>query len=75
MRLIAWLILIIPGLLAGYGIKWMRDTFFNELSAIFPYLWVQFLCGSAAFLFGMSFIGGFLMFREKKKRQNRKKDG
>lgn len=71
MRIIAWLIMIIPGIIAGIGIKWMRDTFFGVLNNYFPFLWLQFTVGLLAFLFGMTFIGSFIYHREKKRKQKR----
>jgi hypothetical protein len=71
MRIIAWLILIVPGILAGIGIKWMRDSFFDQLAYYFPYLWMQLIAGVLAFGLGIYFIGGFIFFREKKKRRQR----
>ncbi|HEX7065005.1 MAG TPA: DUF2627 domain-containing protein [Bacillales bacterium] len=65
MRVIAWLILILPGIVAGIGIKWMRDAFFDQ--QYFPYLWMQFIAGLFAFALGMFFIGGFIFYRERKK--------
>lgn len=73
MRLIAWLILIVPGVIAGVGIKWMRDAFFDQLAGYFPYLWIQFVVGLFAFLFGITFIGGFIFHRERKKGNVQKK--
>lgn len=68
MRIVAWLIMLVPGFIAGVGIKWMRDAFFNHLDRIFPYLWLQFLTGLIAFGLGLWFIGGFIRYRERKKR-------
>lgn len=67
MRTIAWLMLIIPGIIAGVGIKWMRDAFFDQQEALFPFLWMQFIAGLVAFALGMLFIGGFILHRERKK--------
>ena len=33
-RLVAFIILLIPGIMAAYGIKLMRDTLFNKLLGI-----------------------------------------
>jgi len=68
MRIVAWMILLIPGFIAGAGIIWMRDAFFDKLDGIFPYLWLQFLAGLVAFALGLWFIGGFIRYRERKKR-------
>lgn len=71
MRVIAWMILIVPGVIAVIGIKFMRDTFFGIPDAL-PYLWLQFLVGLLAFCFGIVFIGGFI-FNHQRKRNERKK--
>lgn len=44
-RIIALILLLIPGILAGYGIKLMRDMLFGILNNPFPYLWLQFISG------------------------------
>lgn len=66
-RLIALLIMVIPGLLAAYGIKLMRDMVFGILQSPFPYLWLQFLAGLLFFIIGLSFIAGFIFYRDRKK--------
>ena len=43
-RLAALIVLLIPGILAAFGIKLIRDTFFGV--HILPgALWIQFICG------------------------------
>ncbi|MEH7124456.1 DUF2627 domain-containing protein [Bacillus sp. JJ1503] len=66
-RLIALIIMLIPGLFAAYGIKLMRDMVFGILQNPFPYLWVQFLSGLLFFLVGLGFIAGFILHRDRKK--------
>ncbi len=44
-RLIAFLILFIPGAFAAYGIKIMRDSGIRYFTASYPFLWLQFLIG------------------------------
>lgn len=73
MRIIAWLLLLIPGFIAGVGIKWMRDAFFDQTADFFPFLWMQFASGLLAFAFGIVFIGGFIKHRERKKGKTQKK--
>lgn len=65
-RIIALLILVIPGLIAGYGIKLMRDIFFKILHEPFPSLFIQFLSGLVLLVLGVGFIGGFILFRDRK---------
>ncbi|CUA79825.1 DUF2627 domain-containing protein [Anoxybacillus suryakundensis] len=66
-RMIALLILLIPGFIAALGIKWMRDTVFGILHAPIPSLAIQFLLGLFCFLIGLSFIAGFIFHRDRKR--------
>ncbi|KKB37230.1 DUF2627 domain-containing protein [Bacillus thermotolerans] len=65
-RLVALLILVIPGILAMLGIKLMRDMLFGILQSPFPFLWLQFIVGLLLFLGGLGFIGGFLFRRDQR---------
>ncbi len=65
-RFIALMILVIPGIIAGYGIKLMRDTIFALINSPYPNLSVQFLVGFIFFIAGLGFIGGFIFHRDKK---------
>jgi hypothetical protein len=66
-RIIALIIMLIPGFIAALGIKLMRDMVFGILQAPFPYLWLQFLSGLIFFLAGLGFIAGFILHRDRKK--------
>jgi len=66
-RIIALLILLIPGFLAGLGIKLMRDMTFGILQAPIPFLWLQFLIGLILFAGGIGFIAGFILHRDRKR--------
>jgi hypothetical protein len=66
-RIFALLILLIPGFLAAYGIKLMRDMLFGILLSPFPYLGLQFLIGLFLFVAGLSFVAGFIFHRDRKK--------
>lgn len=66
-RMIALIILLIPGFIAALGIKWMRDTLFGILHPPIPFLWLQFLCGAIFFALGLGFIGGFILHRDRKR--------
>ncbi|WP_409301573.1 DUF2627 domain-containing protein [Peribacillus sp. SCS-155] len=72
-RLIAFLILFVPGVLAVYGIKIMRDMLFGILQTPYPALWLQFLSGFVLCVGGIGFISGFILHRDRKKNkvQNR----
>lgn len=66
-RIIALIILVIPGALAALGIKLMRDMTFGILQAPFPNLWLQFLIGLILFIGGLGFVAGFIFHRDRKK--------
>lgn len=66
-RIIALIILVIPGILAAYGIKLMRDMVFGISIGPFSYLWLQFLVGLILFIVGLSFIAGFIYHRDRKR--------
>lgn len=65
-RIIALLILVIPGFLAGVGIKLMRDMLFGILQPPFPFLWMQFMAGLLLFIGGLGFVAGFIFRRDRK---------
>ncbi|KIL45930.1 DUF2627 domain-containing protein [Jeotgalibacillus campisalis] len=65
-RIIALIILLIPGIFAAYGIKLMRDMFFGIQVSWLPALWLQFVLGFLFFAAGLSFIGGFLLHRDRR---------
>ncbi len=59
-RILALVIILIPGALAALGIKLLRDTVFGIIIAPFPFLWLQ---GIAGLLFrGRSLCSGWLYF-------------
>lgn len=64
-RFIALIILLIPGVIAGIGIKFMRDTVFHML--YFPSAILQFTIGLILFFAGLAFIGGFIFHRDRKR--------
>jgi len=66
-RIIALIILVIPGVLAALGIKLMRDMTFGILQAPFPNLWLQFLVGLFLFIGGLGFVAGFIFRRDRKR--------
>ncbi|MFC0561598.1 DUF2627 domain-containing protein [Halalkalibacter alkalisediminis] len=65
-RFLALMILVIPGVIAGYGIKLMRDTIFQILNSPFSNLTLQFFSGLILFIVCLSFIGGFIFYRDRK---------
>ncbi len=66
-RIIALLILVIPGIIAAYGVKFMRDMVFGILHAPIPFLWLQFLIGLLMVVLGVGFIAGFVFHRDRKR--------
>ncbi|MGG1680046.1 DUF2627 domain-containing protein [Neobacillus sp. NRS-1170] len=66
-RIIALIIVLIPGILAAVGIKLMRDMTFGILQAPFPKLWLQFLVGLVFFIGGLGFVAGFILHRDRKR--------
>lgn len=72
-RLIAFTILFIPGAIAAYGIKLMRDMLFGIQQPPYPVLWLQSLMGLLFTIGGIAFIGGFILHRDRKRNkvQNR----
>jgi hypothetical protein len=72
-RIFALLIMVIPGVLAGYGIKLMRDMLFGILQSPFPSLWLQFTAGLLLFAGGLSFVAGFVFYRDRKRNKVQKK--
>lgn len=66
-RIFALIILLIPGFLAGYGIKLMRDMTFGVLQAPIPNLLLQFVLGLVLFIGGLWFVAGFILHRDRKR--------
>jgi hypothetical protein len=66
-RIIALFILLIPGFLAGFGIKLMRDMTFGVLLSPIPSLGLQFLLGLLLFIGGLGFVAGFIFRRDRKR--------
>ncbi|MFC6039933.1 DUF2627 domain-containing protein [Paenisporosarcina macmurdoensis] len=65
-RLLAFLVLLIPGLMAAGGIKLIRDTIFGKLISPFPFLGLQFTIGIVLLIIGLGFFAGFLLHRDRK---------
>lgn len=65
-RMLAFIVLLIPGLLAAGGIKLIRDTFFGKLIGPIPFLWLQMMIGILFFIIGLGFFAGFLLHRDRK---------
>ena len=65
-RMLAFIVMLIPALMAGAGIKFMRDTLFGKLISPFPWLWLQFIIGIVFLVVGLGFFAGFLFHRDRK---------
>jgi len=71
-RFLAVLFLLIPGIMAAVGIKWMRDALFAEFNPIFLHAGVQFTVGMVLFVGGLLFVGGFIVYRDRKQNKRAK---
>ncbi|MTH52339.1 DUF2627 family protein [Bacillus mangrovi] len=72
-RILALIVVLIPGVMAAYGIKLMRDLFFGILQPPIPSLLLQFLIGLLLFLGGLGFVAGFIFYRDRKHNKVQKK--
>ncbi|OLQ56271.1 hypothetical protein BHT94_16105 [Bacillus licheniformis] len=68
-RLLALLILVLPGAISALGIKLMRDTLFGHALQPFGALWLQGLSGFIFFAFGLYVLAGFILYRDRKRNQ------
>ncbi|MBO9606286.1 MAG: DUF2627 domain-containing protein [Paenibacillaceae bacterium] len=69
-RIIAALLLVIPGVAATYGFLAMKDAFFAQFGPAEnnPHmLWGKFAGGFVLFAIGVAFIGGWTFFRDRKR--------
>lgn len=72
-RLIAILLLVVPGLAAAYGFLLMKDALFEYFAQLGnvelqnpSFEWLSFAFGFVLFMAGVSFIGGWIFFRDRK---------
>lgn len=68
-RIIAATLLLIPGVLAAFGIKLMRDTLFDDFYPILLTKSIQFIVGLLLFIGGIAFLGGFIFHRDRKRQR------
>lgn len=66
-RLVAFIVLLIPGVFAAGGIKFMRDALYGIVFFPFMQSWIQFIVGLVMFVLGLGFFAGFLLHRDRKK--------
>ncbi|GAA0351144.1 DUF2627 domain-containing protein [Bacillus horti] len=67
-RLVALLILVIPGALGMYGVKLLRDALFSTFDPETGFRWGIFIAGLLLFVLGILFIAGFIFYSDKKKK-------
>jgi uncharacterized membrane protein YqaE (UPF0057 family) len=72
-RIIAVILLFIPGIISAIGIKLMRDALFVDVSAYLGNEGIQFAVGLILFIAGLAFIGGFIYHRDKKRQLIKKR--
>lgn len=73
-RFAAIIILVIPGLLAMKGFLMMKDAFFHYIALHGDdkitdpsFEWLSFGGGLALFILGVGFLGGWILFRDRKR--------
>lgn len=73
-RLIAIIMLVIPGLMATYGFLLMKNAVFqyiadhgNDQLSNPSFGWLSMIGGFILFAIGVSFIGGWIFFRDRKR--------
>ncbi|GEN33442.1 MULTISPECIES: DUF2627 domain-containing protein [Aneurinibacillus] len=69
LRFVAVLIIyVIPGAVAAYGFKTMRDTLYLYFDpAVNQFLLGKFFLGFVLFVIGVAIIAGFILHRDRKK--------
>jgi hypothetical protein len=72
-RIIAILLLVIPGLAAAYGFIELKQVIFQyvadkgELGSAATFQWLRLIKGIVLFLAGVGFIGGWTFYRDRKR--------
>lgn len=66
-RIIAVILIFLPGIICALGIKVMRDALFAEVYPLLVNEVIQFIVGLIMFIGGLAFIGGFIYHRDKKR--------
>lgn len=70
-RILAIVIMCIPGGLAVYSWKWMRDLLHDYLAG-HPFAWLPFAGCLLLFLVSIAFLGGFIFYHDKKRNRIKK---
>lgn len=72
-RLIAVILLVIPGAIATWGFKTMREVLFDYTAAVgneevtAGLDWLMLILGGLAFFGGIAFIAGWVLYRDRKR--------
>lgn len=67
-RVIAILLIVIPGILATYGFILMKEAFFAQFDPeIGHFLWGKLIFGLLLLVAGIFFLGGWILFRDRKR--------
>lgn len=66
-RIIAAILLVVPGIAATYGFLAMKDAFFAQFGPEAHMQWGKFVVGLLLFAAGVAFIGGWIFFRDRKR--------
>lgn len=73
-RLLAIILLVVPGIGAAYGFLLMKNSLFDYFADMGnvalqnpTFKWGTFILGFVLFFAGISFIGGWIFFRDRKR--------
>ncbi|MEJ8548591.1 DUF2627 domain-containing protein [Brevibacillus borstelensis] len=66
-KLVALLIMVVPALIAMFGIKLIRDAFFHSAASETGFLWGQLVLGVLLFVIPVLFIAGFVLHHDRKR--------
>lgn len=67
-RMLAIILLVVPGIIATYGFLLMKDAFFAQFEPeIGHLLWGKMLGGLFLFVAGIFFLGGWILYRDRKR--------
>ena len=65
-KIIALMLLVIPVIIAGIGMKLIRDSMFGIINDPFTVVYMQFIIGVILMVLGIWFVAGYIMNRENK---------
>lgn len=65
-RFVAVILLVIPGWMATYGFLLMKNAVFASFGPE-KMPWLKFFGGLALFALGVSFVGGWIFYRDRKR--------